>query len=330
MSMILEWEDCFLAEVWSFLLDVSVCMTAVVSDASRQAGARLQLLPLSGRLSLGALQISLAFTSQVSGWLPPDLAAKPFNHRLPQRWTRSYVGDGRGPLIPIKVITQATATPDRPFFPWKQPISLLSVLFSQPADLEVREPSPDWFGSLHLWLRVGADACAGLPSATKAALITAPASTFQPLPLPPLPCWASPQRTLVGNLDPQLSTLKDLQPPTPSPHPAPTSELPSQSEGGVGVEGKRLMNKPFDTLLQAKGRGNWLNLDENYIKEVCSFAAMDPLHAPGSEESCTYVWSALDCDSELKGSTREQQIYMIPPPKKPSFDKPSDNTCTVF
>lgn len=51
----------------AFLWDVSVCMTAVVCDASRQAGARLQLLLLSGHLSLGALQISLAFTSRVSG-----------------------------------------------------------------------------------------------------------------------------------------------------------------------------------------------------------------------------------------------------------------------
>lgn len=117
-------------------------------------------------------------------------------------------------------------------------------------------------------------------------------------------------------LDFQLSTL-DIQPPTTStpllPLTSPVSIWRGGSAGGAKrrIEGKRLMNNPFDTLLQAKGRENWLNLDENYIKGARSFAAMDLLHASGSKESCTYVWSVLDCDSELKGSTREQQIYMI-------------------
>lgn len=215
-------------------------MTAVVWGASRQAGARLQLLPLSGHLSLGALQISLAFTSRVSGWLPPDLAAKPFNHRLPRRWTRSYVGDGRGPLIPIKVITQATATPGRPFIPWNRPISPVSILLSRPADPYVREPSPTGlvrYTSDFAWVRMHARGCCHQQQKQR---WSQPLCLHSSLYLSHL-CHVEPhpERLLWETWILNFQLLKicnhlHLTPTPTPPHPAPTSELPCLNLKGCG------------------------------------------------------------------------------------------------
>lgn len=217
------------SQVCSYRLCVYVCMTAVVWDPCRQAGTRLQLLALSGHSSLGELQITPAFSSRSVGWLCPDLAAKTFNHHLPQHWTRLRPwlwrnpdkGDLWSPETKQSLLLAASLNDQLTCKPKSLPQWLSYTLPLPPAWVQMQtsnkqKPSPITPLYLHVCFYLSHHCHVD---------------------------WASSPKDSRRNLCFQLSTL-DTQPPTTStsPHPSHPQSPLSQSEEEErqgGVEEKR-------------------------------------------------------------------------------------------
>lgn len=242
---------------------------AMVWDHSRQVSARLQLLALSTHSSLGELQITPAFTSgsaadRLLTWLPKHLTITShstgpgcFCVTMKGRWSQSRYNQGRGDL-------------------WSTFYSL------KPGNLSCWQPGRPVsqrvfpIGSDSRFFYVGADAYMKLSSVKKKHHNVSPITPYMhiPLPLPPLPCWPKgilwkPCRNFNLHVPPPTASMP---PPTSHPQPSfPWSPL-SQSEeeeqqGGVEENrGKEIDEEPFWYTAAGKGRENWLNLDENYIK----------------------------------------------------------------
>lgn len=217
-----------------------VCVLMMVWDPSRRAGVKSRL---SGHSSRGERQITPAVSGRVSRRLPPDLPAKTFNHRLPRPRPRLRACDG-GP-DPGKGTSDPPANQSAAVWRTGRPTSHRA---SNPAALAhpastvrgctcTKMPS----GANHRW----SNGCiSASTSPTSATVNPGPPGLFQE----PLHMFNF-----------QLLTCNHLQLP-PSTPPPPLQSPVSIGGGGGGaaggarrrIEGKRLMNNPFDTLLQAK------------------------------------------------------------------------------